>query len=83
MQDVMGLTQTLAICHLYFKLLENIMNHKEFLKALGKVSAGVALPGTAAEEFGEIIEHMASLLDEADGDDYFGTEGWTRVVFGD
>ena len=59
------------------------MNHKEFLKALGKVGAGVALPGDVAEEFGEIIGKMTDLLDEADSDDYFGTEGWTHAIFGD
>jgi len=59
------------------------MNHKQFLKALAKVGAGVALSGCEAEEFESVVDHMMSLLDEADSDDYYGTEGWTRVVFGD
>ena len=59
------------------------MTQKEFLKALGKVGAGVALSEDEAEDFEETIEHMTNLLDEADSDDYYGTEGWTRAVFGD
>jgi len=59
------------------------MTKKEFLKALGKVGAGVALKGSEAEEFADVVERMASLLDEGDYEDFYGTEGWTRVVFGD
>lgn len=49
------------------------MDYTKFLLFCGKISSE---HGSQGEEFKSIILEMISMLDEADQDDYFGTEGW-------
>ena len=51
------------------------MTFKNFCIALGKLSADAEY-----SEFIEKTEDIISLLDEADQDDMFGTEGWKHAV---
>jgi hypothetical protein len=43
---------------------------------LGKVSGGGALTTEEYTILADYIYDLENLLDEADEDDYFGTEGW-------
>lgn len=42
------------------------MEYTDFILELSKTS----------DQFQSVVLSMMSLLDETDGDDYFGTEGW-------
>lgn len=50
------------------------MTEREFNRILGE-----RFPGQEGKEFTSIIDRMVDMLDETDGDDYFGTEGWRRA----
>lgn len=50
----------------------------EFL--LGKLSTGSSLTEAEATVLSDYIYDLENLLDEADGDDYFGTEGWRHRI---
>lgn len=50
------------------------MLEKDFNRYLG------SLVGTEADQARDVIDYMMSLLDEADLDDYFGTEGWRHLL---
>jgi len=48
------------------------MSENEFWKLLGAIEAREHL----GEEFVAAVNEMIGMLDSADMDDYFGTEGW-------
>lgn len=50
------------------------MTEKEFNRCLGAASS------TLGKEFVEIIDKIFRLLDEADHEDFFGTEGWRHSI---
>lgn len=53
----------------------NLISESEYNQIIGKILIG----GQTEEEltdFLQIIQQFESMLDEADCDDYFGTEGW-------
>lgn len=54
------------------------MTENKFNKALGRIAAGAIL--SDSEEFVAKVEELMTLLDEADQDDYYSTEGWRHVV---
>ena len=57
------------------------MEERDFNKILGKISN---FPGEDDfEHFVALVEQMMSMLDDADQDDYYGTEGWRHRVFAD
>ncbi len=53
------------------------MTYREFLDTLGKVPYHIH-PGGG--ELKEIVGLMMDLLDEADAEDTFGTQGWKYCV---
>lgn len=50
------------------------MNQEEFYKTLG------ILLGQGQEEFVYVAERLIDLLDQTDGEDFFGTEGWRHIL---
>lgn len=54
-----------------------IMTYAEFNKLKGYIEA---MSPQYGKDFNAMIEKMEQLLDEADADDYFGTEGWKHQV---
>jgi hypothetical protein len=57
------------------------MTEKEYNKVLLKLALGAPLAHEEVQEFIAVVEHMESMLDAGDGDDYYGTVGW-RYHFG-
>lgn len=53
------------------------MTERDFTKILGRLE----VESDTMFQFVDIIGRMMTMLDEADMDDYFGTEGW-RYNFG-
>lgn len=49
------------------------MKSPEFFEMLGRISV---VHGQQGEEFAEVVKSMVSLLDEADYEDVYDTEGW-------
>lgn len=54
------------------------MNENKFHITLGRIAAGATI--SDAEGFVAKVEELMALLDEADQDDYYSTEGWRHVV---
>ena len=54
------------------------MTISEFYEKLGAIKANTA----DGEEFAYKVREMVSLLDEGDSEDFYGTEGWKRLIFG-
>lgn len=52
------------------------MTEKEFNKLLGKIEGNCE----TGVEFSSIIDKLINMLEEADQDDYFGTEGFRHVL---
>jgi len=52
------------------------MSQSEYYKLFGEISAGGSPDIEELSAFLRIVSEMESMLDEADEDDYFGTEGW-------
>lgn len=53
------------------------ISEEDFYIMLGQIAAE---KGEEGEAFINKIKEMKKMLDETDGDDYFGTEGWKRQV---
>lgn len=53
------------------------MTYQDFVKFLGKVEANT---GTKGEEFADYVTRMMRMLDAADMEDFFGTEGWKHDI---
>lgn len=51
------------------------MTERDFNKFLGAV-----MEHRGGHEFNDTIDKMIELLDEADEDDYFGSEGWRHML---
>lgn len=51
------------------------MDEKDFYKIIGKIEV-LLDDKKQAEVFSNTINEMVNMLDQADEDDYFGTEGW-------
>lgn len=51
------------------------MDERDFNKFLGAV-----LDHRGGQEFNNVVDKMFELLDEADMDDYFGSEGWRHLL---
>lgn len=54
------------------------MTENKFHITLGRIAAGANI--TNPEEFVAKVEELMALLDEADQDDYYSTEGWRHIV---
>ena len=54
---------------------KTFMSEEDFTMMMGKISCE---NGEEGKIFVEKIKEMKKMLDETDGDDYFGTEGWRR-----
>lgn len=54
----------------------DIISEKQFYKLLGKIQAGKPLTEDEFSNFEEVIDSMTDLMNDADSDDAFGTEGW-------
>lgn len=52
------------------------MSEQEFNQMIGKIQA--TFNDDDSERFRETINKMVEMLDEADQDDCYGTEGWRR-----
>lgn len=55
------------------------MNESEFDRFIGYLEAYMA-DDDRVEKFIECIGEMQSMLDDADQDDYFGSEGWRHRI---
>lgn len=53
------------------------ISEEDFNILMGQITAEKGEEGKA---FINKIKEMKKMLDETDGDDYFGTEGWKRQV---
>lgn len=51
------------------------MDERDFNKFLGAI-----LDHRGGQEFAEIVDKMIDLLDDADEDDHFGSQGWRYMV---
>lgn len=56
------------------------MTEKEYNICIGTILAGKPLDVTLAHSFVETLVEFESMLDDADSDDYFGSEGWRHMV---
>ena len=53
---------------------------KEYRLLLGKLIVGQPLSDAEAQTFADTLYQFECLLDSADHDDYFGTEGWRHML---
>ena len=56
-----------------------LISDKEINTIRGKASVGKATPKELQKIF-EQLDAIEMWLDEKDGDDYFGTEGWRHAI---
>lgn len=58
------------------------MKKQDFYAFLGYIEAAMA-DDKRTTDFINLVHKLIEMLDETDQDDYFSTEGWKHVVFGD
>lgn len=53
-----------------------MMTEKEYNKALALLGANKCLDDSTAQNFISVVETMERMMDDADCEDAFGTQGW-------
>lgn len=56
------------------------MSERDYSICIGKILAGKTLGEDEAQRFVEILSYFESMLDDADMQDFFGTEGWRHYM---